>query len=53
MPVATRCSGAALCEDGPYRLIVGGSRPPRAARMIEKLVVSVPVPATARDAHRH
>ncbi|MFC3712015.1 hypothetical protein ACFOMD_05500 [Sphingoaurantiacus capsulatus] len=52
--VATQCNGAPLGEDGPYRLIVSGdSRPARAARMIERLVVSLPAVPAAKDAQKH
>ncbi|MDO9487365.1 MAG: hypothetical protein Q7J32_03250 [Sphingomonadaceae bacterium] len=49
--VATQCNGAALGEDGPFRLVVGGdSRPARSVRMIEKLLVSVEAPT---EPHKH
>jgi len=51
--VADRCNGRPLGEDGPYRLVVGGdSRPARAARMVERLVVSGVSGASAK-AHSH
>lgn len=51
--VANRCNGSALGEDGPYRLLVGGeTRSARSARMLDRLVVSMP-DGGAAPAHEH